>query len=242
MRATADSTAPAGRTAPLRLRRGLSLLVSVATALSACGGPADGAAGPEAFEVGQGAPLVDGYHRAFEAGGGEAGIGRPTTAVERWSFGCRQRFAGGRSGTAVLLQQPCGRNEQVFALSGDFWDLYRRAGERAPTVYGFPLGPAGEWMGGRTQGFGRGGGFEAFFLQRPGGAPHVLTPPILERYLSFDDRHTRFGYPTSGQRTGADGRRCQQFEHALVTATSDDPRAPFEMESTSSSMPSSACH
>lgn len=227
MRATADSTVPIV----------VTVLVTVSV-LSACGRQADsdGTTPARPWAVGEGAALADGYLRAFESSGGEGGIGRPTTGVERWAFGCRQLFAGGRSETAVLLQQPCGRNEQVFAVTDDFWRLYQRAGELAPTVYGFPIGPAGEWKGGRTQGFGRGGRFEAFFMQRPGGGePHVLRSPVLERYLSFDDRDVRFGYPTSAEWVADGGRHCQQFELAVLTADGAGAPARFEAVSTTSS-------
>lgn len=219
VRATADSTAPI-----------IVVVLVTVSVLSACGRQPDGegATPARAWAVGEGAPLVDGYLRAFDASGGEEAIGRPTSGVERWTFGCRQLFAGGRSGTAVLLQQPCDRNEQVFAVTDDFWRLY----ERAPTVYGFPIGPAGDWKGGRTQGFGRGGSFEAFFMQRPGDEPHVLRSPILERYLSFDDRDVHFGYPTSDEWVASGGRHCQQFEFAVLTADGTGAPARFEAVST----------
>lgn len=167
--------------------------------------------------VGEGAEEVNGYNRAYAISGGEEGIGRPAGVVERWGFGCRQRFVGGRSGSAVLLQEPCGRNEQVFAVTGDFWSVYREAGDAAPDRYGFPLGPRGEWRDGWTQGFGRRLALNAFFMQRPDGPVHVLDQPILDYYLTHDDRDVRFGYPTSKQFVSSTGLRCQQFERAVLT-------------------------
>lgn len=186
------------------------------------------------FGLGEGAGDTIGYQVAYIDSGGAGELGQPATAVEPWSFGCRQLFAGGRSRTAVLLQQPCGGNQQVFAVSGEFWELYRAAGDAAPVRYGFPLGRQGEWQGGWTQGFGQRGGFQAFFMQRPGGRPHVVSVPILGYYLSFDDRHARFGYPTAEAGTTADGRTCQEFEHATVVVTTGDERTTFEKTATGS--------
>jgi hypothetical protein len=153
-------------------------------------------------------------------------MGRPTTAVETWAFGCRQLFAGGRSGTAALLQQPCGENRQVFAVTGDFWELYLASGDLAPIRYGLPLGRRGDWKGGSTQGFGRGGGFQAYFMQRPGMAPRVVVSPLLEHFLSFDDRDTRFGYPTSDL-VRVVGGQCQRFEGAALIARDEGARHSF---------------
>lgn len=207
----------------MRARRRQALLVAVLVAGMAACGP-----GVRTYTLGEGAADIVGYQLAYLDGGGAEEIGQPTTEVAPWSFGCRQFFAGGRSGTAVLLQQPCGDNQQVFALTGDFWHLYRAAGEKAPAIYGFPLGRRGEWQGGWTQGFGRRGSFHAMFMQRPGRAPFVLSAPVLGYYLSFDDRHVRFGYPTAERVTMADGRRCQAFEQGAIVVTGDDERMTFE--------------
>jgi hypothetical protein len=171
--------------------------------------------------VGERASDTSGYELAFTEAGGADEIGLPTTSVGNWGTGCRQLFSGGTARTAVLLQWPCGRNRQVFAVTGDFWALYRARGDIAPATYGFPVGRRGEWKGGWTQGFGREGGLEHFFMQRPGQEPHVVSSPILDYYLSFDDREARFGYPTSDEVTGPDGRRCQAFERAAITASGD---------------------
>lgn len=103
-------------------------------------------------------------------------------------------------------------------MTDDFWATYRKEGDRRPTPdsYGFPLGPRGEWKGGSTQGFGCGFGLQTFFMQRPGHPLFVLSGSILERYLSFDDRDARFGYPSSTPWTTADGRACQGFERDLL--------------------------
>jgi hypothetical protein len=177
--------------------------------------------------VGETALDTKGYERAYADAGGLAGIGRPATPVEKWGTGCGQLFSGGQSRTAALLQWPCGANEQVFAVTGDFWDLYRARGDIAPATYGFPLGSRGEWNGGFTQGFGREGGVEHFFMQRPGHEPHVLSSPLLDYYLSFDDRGARFGYPTSDEVTAADGRRCQAFERGVLTERDDGTELTF---------------
>ncbi|MDQ3640963.1 MAG: hypothetical protein M3450_05715, partial [Actinomycetota bacterium] len=165
----------------------------------------------------------------------------PSSAVERWSVGCRQLFAGGRSKTAVLLQQPCGENQQVFAVTGDFWDLFGNAGEEAKFNYGFPVGRRAAWNDGWTQGFGHGGGLSAFFMQKPGKPPHVLSSPMLEYYLSFDDRDERFGYPTAAQLTLAGGRRCQEFEQATVTATKEGGRYSYSVLSAQGDSRSPRC-
>lgn len=182
----------------------------VGLCLAGCGGDT------RVYLIGEGAPERAGYHRAYEQSGGASGVGAPTGAVEAWSFGCRQLFKGGRSQSAVLLQQPCGRNEQVFAVTDAFWHLYRKAGEEAPATYGFPLGPQGEWKGGVTQGFGRGGGVQSFFMQRPGRPPYVVSGPVLDRYLSMDDRDVRLGFPTSEPWTTATNDLCQRFEHGVI--------------------------
>ena len=180
------------------------------------------------YQIGEGAPDSSGYDLAYAEGGGAEGIGVPTTMVEEWGFGCRQLFAGGRSGTAVLLQQPCGENQQVFAVTGEFWELYRSAGDMAIVKYGFPVGSRGEWDQGSTQGFGRGGAFSTFFMQRPGERPYTLSVPMLEYYLSFDDRGVRFGYPT-GEMSLTGNRLCQEFEHAVITATGAGDHFAFEV-------------
>ncbi len=219
MRDTAASTAPAEPTRTTRIGC-LVTLVFLACAGVACGDDVGGGA-PRSYAVGEGALLPEGYENAFSVSGGEAAIGRPTTPVEMWGAGCRQLFAGGHSARAALLQEPCGHNEQVFAVSDRFWALYLAAGDQAPTRYGFPVGPRGDWGGGLTQGFGRRGGFEHFFMQRPGQPVHVLSSPILEHYLSYDDRDVRFGFPTSGPVSTSDGRRCQGFEHAAIAVDGD---------------------
>ena len=179
------------------------------------------------YRLGEGAPDSSGYELAYAESGGAEEIGTPTTAVEPWGVGCRQLFAGGRSGTAVLLQQPCGENHQVFAVTGDFWALYRSAGDMATVKYGFPVGRRGEWKQGWTQGFGRDGAFSTFFMQRLGEEPHTVTVPILEYYLSFADRDIRFGYPTADLLQRRE-RLCQEFEHAVITATAIVDHFSFE--------------
>ena len=234
MRETAASTASA------HVVRTFGVLVLVVAGTMGCG---DGGSGGDAraFAVGEGAFLPHGYERAFTLTGGHEAMGRPVTAVEAWGGGCRQLFEGGRSGTAALLQWPCAENEQVFAVADDFWARYREAGDEAATRYGFPVGPRGEWAGGSTQGFGRRGGVEHFFMQRPGQPLHVLSSPILEHYLSFDDRDRRFGYPTSSAAGAGDGRWCQQFEHAAVAAEGGEPRAGYEVTAASPSDRTSTC-
>lgn len=174
-----------------------------------------------AYRVGEAAAEPKGYERAYEEAGGPHALGTPTSAVELWGFGCRQVYKGGRSKTAVLLQDPCGDNQQVFAVTDEFFATYRSAGEEAPVKYGFPMGPRSEWMGGFTQGFGRGGAVETLFMQRPGAPPYVLSRPVLEYYLSFPDRDVRLGYPTSDGSTRADGTLCQQFEHGSINGGAD---------------------
>jgi hypothetical protein len=195
----------------------------VATAFAGCGGDT-----VRAYQIGEGSPDRSGYDLAYAEGGGLDGIGTPTTAVEQWGAGCRQLFGGGRSGTAALLQQPCGENRQVFAVTGDFWEVYRRAGEMAMVKYGFPIGRLGEWKQGWTQGFGHGGVFSTFFMQRPGEPPHTLTMPMLEYFLSFEDRDVRFGYPTTELVVRGTGL-CQVFEHAVVTARNAGTHVSFEV-------------
>lgn len=194
----------------MRLTAGTLAVVLTGVCLVGCGSHT------RVYLIGEGAPERAGYHRAYEHSGGASGVGEPTSPVETWSFGCRQMLKGGRSKSAALLQQPCGRNEQVFAVTDEFWDLYRKAGEEAPTTYGFPLGPKGEWKGGLTQGFGRGGGLQSYFMQRPGRAPYVLAGPLLDRYLSLDDRDVRLGYPTSNAWSTATGDLCQRFERDVL--------------------------
>ena len=222
---TAEVTAPAEACQASPRRLALVASVLLCGALVGCGG--DG----RTYGIGEGAPDIAGYERAYREGGDAEAIGMPATAVERWSVGCRQLFAGGSSRTAVLLQQPCGENQQVFAVTGDFWDLFRNAGEQAKFDYGFPVGRRAEWKNGWTQGFGHGGGLSAFFMQRPGQPPQVLSAPMLEYYLSFDDRDERFGYPTAAQRTLTGGRRCQEFEQATITATKDGGQYWFSVAS-----------
>ena len=169
-------------------------------------------------QVGEGAPDTSGYTLAFAEAGGADEMGSPASTVEKWGMGCRQRFTGGRSKTAVLLQLPCGENQQVFAVTGHFWELYRSAGDLASVKYGFPVGRRAPWKQGWTQGFGLGGAFSTFFMQREDQSPVALSVPLLGYYLSFDDRDTRFGYPTS-ELTRNGNRLCQQFEHAVIMAT-----------------------
>lgn len=226
MRDTAASTAPAERLRTAQIAWVVVVLTLAGTAV-ACGDETGGAQAP--YAVGEGAALADGYENAFAVNGGEAVLGRPTSPVEAWGGGCRQLFAGGRSGTAALLQESCGLDEQVFAVSDDFWTLYQAAGQQASTRYGFPVGHRGEWGGGWTQGFGRRGGFEHFFMQRPGRPVHVLSSPILDHYLSYDDRDVRIGFPVSGQASTSDGRRCQEFEHAAITVEGVGYRAVSEL-------------
>lgn len=219
---TAEITAPADVSRPTHGRGALLGALFVTATMAGCG------SGAHTYGVGEGARVVVGYQLAYIDGGGAAELGHPTTAVEPWASGCRQLFAGGRSRTAALLQQPCGDNQQVFAVSGDFWQIYRSTGERAPALYGFPLGPRAEWEGGWTQGFGRPGSSHAMLMQRRGGEPHVVSAPVLGYYLSFDDRHVRFGFPTGERVTTADGRRCQEFEHGVVVVTADDEHMTFD--------------
>ena len=191
------------------LRAGTAIVL-LAWCLAGCGGES------RVYPVGEGAAERKGYERAYGEGGGEQGMGTPITAVERWGFGCRQLFKGGRSNSAALLQQPCGQNEQVFAVSEEFWSIYSRAGEEAPMKYGFPMGPPVEWMGGVTQGFGRRGAVQSFFMQRPGEPAYVLSESVLQYYVSLDDRDVLLGYPTSNQSRRADGTLCQRFERGAV--------------------------
>ncbi len=230
---TAAVTAPA-EPFPRQRPRLAAVLASVLAAATVAGCTTHA----RTYQVGAGAPDTSGYVRAYTETGGAEAMGEPTTGVETWSFGCRQLFSKGGSMTAVLLQQPCGRNQQVFAVTGDFLDLYQQSGGKAPARYGFPLGRRGEWKDGWTQGFGRRGSLLAFFMQRPGQPPHVLAAPILQHYLSFDDRDVRFGYPTSEQFLAADGRWCQRFEHGVLTAADDDDPVPVEGASSREDAPS----
>ena len=220
---TAESNPTAAAFGAGRGRFTLVASMVLVGALVGCRGDAPG------YGIGEGAPDIVGYERAYMESGGAEEIGMPASAVERWSVGCRQLFAGGRSKTAVLLQQPCGENRQVFAVTGAFWDLFRNAGEDAKFDYGFPVGRRAAWKHGWTQGFGHSGGLSAFFMQRSGGPAHVLSSPMLEYYLSFDDRDGRFGYPTAGQSTLTGGRRCQEFEQATITATKDGGHYAFSV-------------
>lgn len=183
---------------------------------------------PRDYRVGEGAGDLAGYETAYVEGGAAEGMGTPTTGVEQWGFGCRQLFRSGRSTTSALLQQPCGNNQQVFAVTGEFWDVYRAAGDAAIALYGFPIGRRGQWKQGWTQGFGSGGVFTTYFMQLPGAPSQTLSMPLLEFYLSFDDRDTRFGYPTAKQQR-SDNRLCQAFEHAVITATDHDGRFTFHV-------------
>ncbi len=236
---TVTSTAAVTATAEAsRARRGRLALVALllfAGTVVGCGNE------PRIYAIGEGAPDTVGYERAYSEGGGASGIGAPATPVQKWSVGCRQSFTGGASKTAVLLQHPCGENRQVFAVTDDFWDLYRTAGDEASVRYGFPIGRRAEWKEGSTQGFGHGGGLSAFFMQRPGQSPHVLSAPMLDYYLSFDDRAERFGYPTAPQVTTTDGRRCQQFEQAVVTATKDGYGYSYKVHPTGGDSLSGGC-
>ncbi len=211
-----------------------TIVLALAGSIAGCGGE------KPAYGVGEGAPDTSGYELAYSESGGPAEIGQATTRVEPWGFGCHQLFIGGRSGTAALLQQPCGENRQVFAVTGDFWDLYRSAGDVALVKYGLPVGRRGAWKQGWTQGFGRGGVFTTFFMQLPGGRPHVLTVPMLEYYLSFEDRDTRFGYPTA-EMSLRGNRLCQQFEHAVVTATGVGDHFAFDVSPTGGITSDSRC-
>ena len=204
---TAAFTAPADARR-IRARRTLTVVL-LGWLLMSCGQD-------RAYLVGEGAAERNGYARAYEESGGATGVGNPTTAVELWAFGCRQMLEGGRSKTAALLQQPCGANLQVFAVTDEFWTVYQKEGDRAPDTYGFPLGARGEWKGGFTQGFGRGFSLQSFFMQRPGHPLYVLSGPVLSRYLSIDDRDVRLGYPTSRPWTTADGQFCQRFERDVL--------------------------
>ena len=118
----------------------------------------------------------------------------------------------------------------MFAVTGDFWALYRNAGDLATVKYGFPLGRRGEWKQGWTQAFGRNSVFKTFFMQRPGHEPHTVTVPILEHYLSFEDWDTRIGYPTADLSQRRE-RLCQEFEHAVITATAIVDHFSFEVSS-----------
>jgi hypothetical protein len=208
---TADVTASAAQNGRRPVRLALAAIVLVGT-VAGCGADAP------TFGIGEGAADPSGYELAYAEGGGAEEMGTPASTVEKWGLGCRQRFAGGRSGTAVLLQQPCGENQQVFAVAGEFWEIYRSAGDLASVRYGFPVGRRGAWKQGWTQGFGLGGAFTTFFMQRQDERPVVLSVPMLEYYLSFDDRDTRFGYPTADL-TRSGNRLCQQFEHSVILAT-----------------------